>query len=205
MKQIFFLLISFSLFNALHAQELPKGTWTLGASTNFVGGASLFGSNPAGNQMAIGFGKQKREVNGVSAEETYTAINISPNFGYFVANDLTIGIGTGFNYFKSGDSNDAVTALTVLPMVRYYFQSGKNFRPFGQVHGGVGVLDFSDEPETISLVGAKAGGAFFITPKASIDLFLDLNFGFSKDDNFGTEVNVTDTVFGFGVSFSYFL
>jgi hypothetical protein len=204
MKQFFLLVFALCLFKMLHAQDLPKGTWTLGASTNFVGGASIFGSNPAGNQMAIGFGKQKREVNGVSAEETYTAINFSPNFGYFVANDLMIGLGTGLNYYKSED-NDAFTALTVLPMVRYYFIPGKNFRPFGQVHGGIGSIDIGVEPQTITLVGTKAGGAFFITPKASIDLFLDLNFGFSKEDNFGSEVDVTDTVFGFGVSFSYFL
>lgn len=66
-------------------------------------------------------------------DDKTTDINVSPNVGYFVINNLAVGLNLDWNSSKTGDA-DADTDLGIGPWARYYVykglfaQAGYNYR-----------------------------------------------------------------------------
>lgn len=83
----------------------------------------------------------------------------SPKIGYFVANNLSLGVEVPFSFskFKSSsirvndlyyssqyfNQEDKNTSITFAPFVKYYFNANKTIKPFLQGQIGLGVSKFT--------------------------------------------------------------
>lgn len=88
----------------------------------------------------------------LSTEQKSEAFNILPRFGYFVADNLTIGLGAGYSRSKSTiNSVNATSSAIVLatqtakqhvfsiePFVRKYVDVADKFKFFGEFSFGIG-------------------------------------------------------------------
>jgi hypothetical protein len=211
MKKILTLLWLASLASAAIAQT-QKGSVMLGTSANAGLGTllSLLAENrPGANNTSVGFGTEKYDGEKVS---TSTTFGLAPNVGYFVANNLMLGvnfsISTTSNKDEGDDESYGNTLTTFQPMLRYYFNSAK-VRPYGELRGGI--LNFKgrqeDEGDSATVFGLKGGAAIFLNEKVSLDLFLDYTMGFNnEEDEFtGEEIKNTSSLVSFGAGFSIFL
>jgi opacity protein-like surface antigen len=74
----------------------------------------------------------KSEADGANANEGLT---ILPNIGYFVADNIAVGTGIGYNYSNSGVASlsGQREAFVVNPFGRYYTDLGEKFKFFGQL------------------------------------------------------------------------
>ena len=91
-----FTLIAFvSMSQMLSAQAVGQGVWMLGGSAGF----------------------QSESLKDVDGSETTLFLN--PNVGYFIADDLAIGLNLGFTSISS-DAFDA-SYFSLGPFVRFYF------------------------------------------------------------------------------------
>jgi opacity protein-like surface antigen len=135
--------------------------------------------------MSFLFGTQKYKSK--SADGTYGSgaqIGLTLGGGYFVINNLVIGLQIPLTYMHTKDDaskdKESTTSIIFEPSVRYYFLKGK-FKPF--VHGGVGygIATYKDDPSEGSSSTYKysqfvweigGGCAFFVTNNVSIDLLL---------------------------------
>lgn len=119
--------------------------------------------------------------------ESTTNVELSPQLGFFIANNLAIGGALNFNFSKSGDSN--ASSFGIAPFGRYYFEGEKSSRLFVQAQ--VGYLstkfDFFGDDETISgtQIGFGPGVAIFLNDHVAIEGLLAYNIlggDFSTND-----------------------
>jgi hypothetical protein len=169
-----FLLVS---SNAIFAQ-VNQGQWLAGGSAGF-------------NHSSQGDTKQ-------------TTITVSPDLGYFVINQLAVGLRPEFGYTKtktkvgSVSQSGSVTAFWIAPFVRYYFMpSGEKVNVFADGSYGFG----SSKVKGGSSVSGnyyqiKAGPAIFLTPSAALEFALYYrSYGGDayeangdRDNNFGLSI-----------------
>lgn len=88
------LVILVSLSQLLSAQTVGKGAWMLGG--------------------AAGFSSTKPK----DAEDATTHIYLTPNIGYFIMNDLAIGVDVAF--FSESTNGDSESNFGFGPFARYY-------------------------------------------------------------------------------------
>ncbi len=144
--------------------QTEKGNFLIGASTGI-------------NYSAI-----KTTGNNVTTETRQ--IIIAPEGGYFIIDNLAIGLNTTFSSSKT-DNNTKTNSFVALPFAKYYFLKG-NIRVFGQVGYGFGRIKsdvVTTTPFGTPVLGnvtsdlnsflISAGGAFFINKFLSIELFLN--------------------------------
>jgi opacity protein-like surface antigen len=164
MKRIFTIAIA-TLIAATSFSQTSKGTWLLGGSAGF-------NSQKAGSAASV------------------STIEISPNAGYFISNNLAVGASV---MFESESKHH--TAFNFGPMVRYYFaEMGKKAKLFA--HAGIGFG--STKPEGGSSVssttwGVKAGPAFFLSKNIALETTVGYSSLKVKDvadatSNFGVNV-----------------
>src|SRR5262245_31900026 len=74
-----------------------------------------------------------------------TTISLAPNLGYFVINQLAVGLRPEFSYHKTktktitGTATSSSTDWSLAPFVRYYFMpSGEKINVFGDASYGFG-------------------------------------------------------------------
>ncbi len=119
---------------------------------------------------------------------TVTEFIFSPTVGYFVANNLAVGIGldysvTKFSAFK-GES------IAIMPFARYYFGKHDKLRFFG--HAGIGLasgnLESTDFSNRVSSYKSKKftykaglGASYFFTKNAALEGMLQ--YSNTKYDN----------------------
>lgn len=128
-------------------------------------------------------------------------LSISPIFGYFIIDNLSIGVIPRFRFQKdnSGSSHLSMRDISVSAYSRYYFGT-KKLKPF--VHLGFGYInrhkrnefDFDDRSPFIwngnaLIYEAGIGLGYFITDYLSLDLFTlfsssNTNMLFDGDSNF---------------------
>lgn len=137
------------------------------------------------SNMTFLFGGQKwKDKNDSGTDGTGAQIGLTLGGGYFVINNLVIGLQIPYSYtfMKDDASKDKMSSTSIIfePAVRYYFLKGK-FKPF--VHGGVGYgiekdkYDPSDGSSSTDKYSQfvweiGGGGAFFVTDYVSLDLLL---------------------------------
>lgn len=117
---------------------------------------------------------------------TQTSFSITPSIGYFVINNLAIGLSANFSTSTQKNLGSKYTnkSTMILPSALYYFPVAGNLRPLVQV--GAGIMstvsegDFSSpfyesyKQETSGLaINFGGGAAYFINENVS------LNFGLS--------------------------
>lgn len=141
--------------SSLHAQT-EKGQFVIGAGTSID--LSKTESNAALNT---------------------TSLNMKANGGYFIVDNLSVGISGSLKAAYGNANVDGIENTDILSEFRYYF-NGTHFRPFVQMNAGYRYarLVFTSTDYTAInkahglALGGGVGGAFFIRDNISIDLGL---------------------------------
>jgi len=171
-----------------------------------IGGSSNLGLN---------FGSFKTEINGSQTQGTQkvTNFNISPRIGYFVIDNLVVGISLPFSSStnKLNNSKSTENSIFISPFTRYYFTES-NIKPFLQGQVGFGSSknkfesDFSDFESTSNLFNYEilGGVAIFINDYISFDLGINYINSTSKFKNDNDTKNISSQ-FGFRAGISIIL
>lgn len=194
-----------ALFGAMNAQT-EKGSWVIGGSTT------------------IGFNSTSSKVkyNGQSVDgPKSTSFNIKPSAGYFVANNVAVGLDFGFTSTKNEsteyflgeqyDYESTFNTFIVMPTATYYFKSASKVMPY--LGAGVGYFSnttkfpassFNNDETKFTTDGlawgAKGGIVYLVTPSVGIDLGL----AYVNTSNKEGEVKIVTNTFGVNAGFSFF-
>ena len=151
---------------------------------NFVIG-STFG-------LATASSKVSQSIGGVSVQNpTSTQLSVAPSIGYFIMDDLAIGIGMGYTFNQveqsDGDSNDD-SDLLFGPFARYYLPVGTDMAFFLEGVFGFGNtsnnLIIAGAPQQINTnilsIGIGPGFTIFSNSAFAIEALTKYNFARSK-------------------------
>ena len=163
--------IAFTVFvcltQILSAQTVGKGAWMLGGTA--------------------GFSSQKYK----DADESITHFNISPDLGYFFADDLAIGLDVAYSNTDFGSTSTSL--FSVGPFIRYYLvdpiflEVDANF--------GLGDLEFTE-------YGVAVGYSWFVNNSVAIEPKLFYRIHNVNDNN---NIDFDSNTFGLAISIQAFL
>jgi len=192
-----------ALFGMANAQ-MEKGTTYISGQVGFQGGKSEFSSK---------FGKEETGKN--------NQFSIVPTVGYFVANNVAVGLGIGYQSATSepgalfGDSFDKTTisSFVVEPFARKYWNVGEKFFIFGQLSVPMefGTLKgqengHADAKATANSFGVvvKPGIDYVIAPNWTLEASLG-EFGYRtstiKPKDNPNDAKIKTDNYGFGLNF----
>ena len=217
------------IFLSLHlsAQNL-KGCFLLGASTQIVG--NTFTENLALNQVHAGQSsttilKDGREVGSLDS----WSFNVSPYIGYFVTDGLALGISAGISgsRFESRQITDTGEffyanrrqTVHLAPTLRYCFLPNHKLRPYSEgrvlfarttskIDYSLPNLSTDKDAVNASYWGLKAGAAWLLHEKVSLDAFFDLlQGGYYREDasSQGGTLRYKTSFWGAGLGVSIYL
>ena len=196
--------------------QTSKGRVLMGMSVNKNLGFYDFTSSPP-DIMSIGFStlQYKSDSDEDSEKDKITNFNLSPKVGYFVIDNLVIGLDVNIGFLKykdgssSSDYSEKITQFTAGPFVRYYFQAGKVY-PFIDANAVFGTLKYdwggssADNVDKSSIMsfGGGAGVAVPIGDRVTFDTMLCYTSVTAKDkeDNDDNERTIIGT---FGIKFAF--
>lgn len=218
MKRTFILsCLGILLSLGLNAQT-EKGRLITGLSSNLnLSNSSL---------MGISFGSSKYHSDDPNFQESASnqvfTINLNPRVGYFLIDNLAIGLDLTYSYNqeKNGESSNLYkqSAFTGGPFLRYYYPLNESLL-FGEVYGSYGKLltsyDYTDnslfedtEYETLILnYGLAVGLSFPLTDMTFFDCAIGYNaYKFSpQDDDSEYDEYTTQQGLNLKLGFSIFL
>lgn len=192
MKKIILLLTLVASFNLTVNAQTEKGKW-------LVSGSSNVGFNSVSTKFT---------ANGMSVDgEKVNTFNISPSVGYFVVENLSVGLSLGFTNSSTTEDDDKISAstFTVLPTASYFFTKNTTVKPY--LGAGVGYSSYQQKYNSVAqtnggLAWEVGGGlAYFINPKIGINLGLGYGQVSIEDSGVTTKLNT----FGSKIGFSLFL
>lgn len=170
MKTNFYLLLLLLMFSTSVLAQLSKGTFYLQGSTY------------------LRFLSEKDKVfTGSSTQEStkYSYFGIKPKIGYFVMDNLPIGIKMDANFKKTKyintESEYTSSELIFGPFARYYFLEQDKLKPFAEIFFGIGNYkskdsysgSLSESKYAIFEYGIGAGASYFVTENVAFDLMLN--------------------------------
>ena len=177
MKTIKLFFIATILFTISANSQITNGNWMVGGSGNFTNYKSTFQSN------------------NTEITQTGSGLTISPNLGYFIADNVALGTIVSFSFSNpSGDNNNS-HGYGISPFVRYYFRkSDKMINPFLQTSYSFneGKSDSGGSNKSTGYT-IKGGSAIFFN--SSVALELSLNYDSSK---FNSDVKSNNFTVGIG-------
>jgi len=192
--KISFVLVIFMGLTTMATAQTEKGNFMIGASSS-LDFTSL---------------SLKLENDNASTDGgKITTFEFTPGVGYFVANNLAVGIQFSLNSASEKEDGDKYTETTtmLLPFARLYFGKG-NVKPFVQAAFGPGWQKWGyDDKQTENLTGYELGGglAIFINQHVSIDLSLGYASASSKfKDGYNVDWDSTSKGIGGNIGFSIF-
>ena len=179
MKKVLFAAVAVFAFGIANAQEDTK-------SFGFNEGDIILEGN-------LGFSS----TNDKNTEEKTSSFNFNPKVGYFMADNLAIGLElmVGSNKEEvAGVDTDKNSNLGVGAFARYYFMDlGERFKPYGEFG-----LGFNSGKQTLADVkysgigaGVGLGVNYFVTEKIAINFALTDILSYSSNKYDGGE-NVTE-------------
>lgn len=192
MKKLLIFLAFLAPSITLFAQT-EKGTFVVSGATSF----SFSNSEDE-------FGVNNREVN----QRNTTAYSFMPSFGYFIIDNLSIGINGSINQSTEEYKNDNETKQTVLaliPTVAYVVPIKGAIKPFLQVGFGYSSLTqkhyntINDSYEG-TVFGIGGGFSYFINKNVSLDLGIQHTYSALDDNKNAIRRNAT----GGNVGFSFY-
>ncbi|WP_407478032.1 acyloxyacyl hydrolase [Elizabethkingia anophelis] len=135
---------------------------------------------------------------------------ITPSAGYFVINNLSVGLDLEYTSTATKYDNGKYTtnAFGILPTATYYFTKNKVIKPY--LGAGIGYSSITDKEEYRNSTDQntmdgfawklKGGIAYFLKKNIAADLGLSYSQFSSKNNNITTRVNN----FGIGIGVSVF-
>lgn len=211
---VFLLAISIGLLNA----QTNKGKVLLGVSSTL----SLAGTGS--DLMSLGYSTIKQKSNAAGFEESdplkNTSINLSPKVGYFVIDNLALGLDLDVALSISKDGEDhykySQTSMSIDPFIRYYIPTSKVL-PFFEISSSFGSLnskmDYTDPNQedfenkySIFSFGGGIGLAAPLSERITFDVLAGYNSltRKNKKDNDDNVRIVTGTL-GLIIGFTIFL
>lgn len=171
MKKIIVAAIAVMTFGFVNAQEqTAKGKWLVEANT-------AFGTTNVGN---TGFH--------LSTEDGETSWGLGAEGGYFVADNLAVKAGLGYN-----DLGHSVNAFAYKVGAKYYLL---NKFPLEASYTGASIKDADENP---SYLGLQGGYAWFVGNNISIEP--GVRYNVTLNDNYGTGKDVLQFNIGFALHF----
>ncbi|MCU0443279.1 MAG: porin family protein [Microscillaceae bacterium] len=166
MKKTAFIILAMVVFDWANAQ-IEKGSMYLGGS----------------------FGISSTTIQTNNNDRKVSSFSLVPNFGYFVTDKISVGLGIGYEQSRNdlipgvGTATDTRGLFIIAPAARYYVPlTSENFFFFAQFQVGfgfgnrkfedrVGSATFTVESKSRSFgLGLSPGFAFFPTKKWAIEL-----------------------------------
>jgi outer membrane protein len=190
MKKIILTAAAVFAFGFANAQT-EKGNWQISGSTG-LGFSSV---------------KQKYKAeNGQTQDGSKISnFNIKPAAGYFVIDNLMVGLALDYNTStsKDGPSKYTNSAISLIPQATYFFGKS-NVKPF--LNAGLGLASasfkesdngnsFSSSPSGM-VWGLNGGVAFFVTKSVSFDFGLGYQSISLKSDESNNSQSITSTTSG---------
>ena len=161
---------------------------------------------------SVSYESNKSDVSGSMSNSRFA---IRPNLGYFISNNMMIGIGVGFTSEKVIGSS-LNRALEAAPFGRYYFPLSNKFTFFGQAQipmafgtikdvDGTGKLGAISGSYTLLGVNILPGFAYFPSNKIGVEFSLNgLSYNHIREnDKDGNQVKGASggSMFSFGIDF----
>jgi hypothetical protein len=182
-KVIAFILVLCFIALSVSEAQVNRGRSLLGVSTSFS--YVNFGSD----LMSLGFTSTSYRGNSPDyvdpSKDKMITLNLLPRFGYFVANNLALGINlciASSTDKPGGGEKYTATAFGAGPFLRYYI-SGSKVMPFFEVSSLFGSItsknvylgnEYSNSSSMRS-IGAGAGIALKVGDKVTFDLLAGYN------------------------------
>ena len=177
MKKLFFLVITLAFTNVIFAQT-EQGRFILSGAT----GLQFISSNV------------DYEYDGQSQGDfTQSSFSIMPSIGYFVMDNLAVGLSANFSSTTQKDEGYkyTVSSTMLLPTALYYFPVEGQFKPLLQVGAGLmstkekdSYAGGSDEYKMSGLALNFGGGAaYFINDSVSLNFGLSYTMANLKDSD----------------------
>jgi hypothetical protein len=162
-----------------------------------------------GGNIGLDISSEKTKVGDETSDESvnFTTIAVSPNFGYFITDEIVGGLGLGF-FSVSSDGNSS-TSLNVGPFARYYYDVEDNVSIFGHVGFNFMSVDLGEdfESQTGTSFNIGPGLAFFVSESVAIEgLLVYRNETMNQGENInGDEVKALSSCFVFSIGVQAYL
>lgn len=208
MKKLLSLLSATLLLSAIaSAQFTAQGNFVIGSTLGFSAANSKITQNDGGGDIA-------------TENPTSTQLNFAPNIGYFLADNLAVGISMDYTFNQvertDGDNNED-SNLLFGPFGRYYVPMAPDMAFFLESSFGFGnasdYLLIAGEPQRINTnimaFGLGPGFTIFSNSAIGIEALVKYNFARSRFDTDIAGVQretVTRTnQFDFSIGFQFYL
>jgi len=145
-----------AVFGFIVNAQTEKGQWVIGGNSS----------------ISFTSTKTNFEFDGeeVGDEIDSSIFTVTPSVGYFVMDNLSVGMDVGLQFTKSGDVKTSTTSL--IPNAVYYFDGGDKLKPFVGLGVGLASLSQGDEDEqkfSGLLLRGTGGLAYFINDSISLN------------------------------------
>ena len=164
LKSLFIAGLVIGMATLSQAQTVSAGSWMLGGQAGF----------------------QSDKTDG--EDDALNTLLISPNIGYFIIDNLGIGLNVGFASLSQGDNS--ATVIGIGPYARYYVFQGL-FPQVGIMYNSTKVDDF--DAVTGTDINLGVGYSFFVNNSIAIEPMLGYTIGGGDDpktNSFGLMIGV---------------
>lgn len=175
----------------------------------------FFGVNDATSQVSKGtirlgpelaYSNASQEIDGFTSKFKTTTLNLQLSGGYFVIDNLELGLGIQLTRTTNKvDSDEQTTSGTAIgPNITYMVPIGENF--YLPISGGIGYNslaiddDFSETNLSGLAYGVGVGVEYLISNKIGARFSLIFNTGSLQDNDSDLELDVSTTQAGIGVN-----
>lgn len=138
-------------------------------------------------EVYINYNKEKNESSGFSyenLEQKFLTVGLNPQVGYFVVDQLVVGLSIPLSYQKSyasrNDLGSSYFAMGIAPYAKYYFVNKFFIQLSAGYEFGKNKFENADTKETIKgfTIIPTIGYAFFINSKISLEP--SISYAYSK-------------------------
>ncbi|MBC8754781.1 porin family protein [Kordia sp. YSTF-M3] len=192
-KLLLFVAIAF-LSYTVNAQT-EKGKWVISGSTSI---------SYATTNLTLEFDGEE-----ISDDTKGSIFSLTPSVGYFVINNLAVGLDLSFASANNDNGTTDVTTSSFSSILggTYYFEAGDKFKPFVGLGAGL-ISTSSGDDDSLKSNGlalrGKGGLAYFVNQSLSIDFsVLYLNTNQKNKEN--SDLVSKNSSIAVGLGFSLFL
>lgn len=211
LKILFTLSIFFCTLSSLSQSKNETLTSPTSKGNYIIGGSSGFNFS----SVSLKIKSDSLETQDLGLRET--SLSLTPIAGYFLIDDLAIGLGLSLilDKSKSDEFNFKSTNTTFIftPFIRYYFTKG-TIKPFLQGNLGIGTSNSTNEfnsqetesKNSVFNYGFDGGVAFFLSNLISIDVGVGYISSSSKPkDSNESNTRIISSGFNFNTGITIFL